>query len=222
MFALDTLSQVPLSTVATFPALIPASVDESCTVSDPFTAQVDFAGTSSDSVTLTDEGPGSYNFFGYITDHIEYSEIDEVVFNANPTTSESFTLPPEDIGGAFAFNRQVDESFTSTESTTGNAIFANPQVDETSTLTDEEFGIRGQFANVDETMDTNTDAYSSNVDFVGVRNESFTTTDTESSQVDFGSTVSDTITVTESLIETGWQTIDNRETSIWVPINNSQ
>lgn len=222
MFALDTLSQVPLSTVATFPVLYEVSTDETCTVSDPFTAQVDFSGVSSDSVSLTDEGPGSYNFFGYITDHIEYSELDEVVFNANPTTSESFTFLPEDIGSAFAFNKEVDESFTTTDAPTSNAIYANPQVDEAFTLTDEELGIRGQFANVDETMDTNTDAYSANSNFVGERNETLSTSDIYSSQVDFGPIVSDTVTTTDSFVETGWQTIDNRETSIWVRINNSQ
>ena len=53
MFALDTLAQTTLSNVPTFPAQIPVTVSETATISDPFTAQAIFAGTESESFTLS-------------------------------------------------------------------------------------------------------------------------------------------------------------------------
>lgn len=221
MFAIDALSQAPISALATFPTLYPVGVDETCTVSDPFTAQADFAGEEVDFVSLTDEGPGTYNFFGYVTDGIDLNQLDDVIFDANTIVSESLTVPPEDIGSAFAFNRQVNETTTLTTQEFGNIDYNDPAVTESATITDAETGYRGQFPAVAETA-TLTDTRSSQADFSSATTETLTTTDTRSSRVDFGSVVTETTTLTEQIPESGWQTIDDRDSVVWVPINNSQ
>ena len=102
MFALDTLSQTTLSNVPTFPAQIPASVDETCTVSDPFTAQAIFVGLRSESMTLSDEGPGSFDFYVDITNAISFTDTEVGAFNAFVDRSDTLTMSIEDIKKAVA------------------------------------------------------------------------------------------------------------------------
>lgn len=221
MFAIDALSQVPISALATFPTLYPVDVDETCTVSDPFTAQADFAGEEVDFVSLTDEGPGTYNFFGYISDSIDLPDDFFVRFDANPTVSESLTLSQEDIGSAFAFNKYTEDAITVVDQEFGNIDYNDPAVTESATITDAETGYRGQFPIVDETATLST-TEEVQVQFSSAVVEALTSTDSRSSQAVFGPRVTETTTLTERIPESGWQTINDQDSVVWIPVNNSQ